>query len=170
MNDGVTSRDIDALRELLFSEVRRLDALRHSDIAAVRLAHTDLSKRLEGFPQQFATKKEVEAAKEIVQRLEKEAVNREIYETNIKGLETSLNGVDREKLPSSTFQTFVDNYHRERDEASIERRSVAIALAAGAAKESGQTATWRQIGGVIAAVATLFGLVALIINYFAGGG
>ena len=41
---------------------RKFDALRESDREAVRLAHADLSRRLEGFPQQFATKQEMEQA------------------------------------------------------------------------------------------------------------
>jgi transcription initiation factor TFIIIB Brf1 subunit/transcription initiation factor TFIIB len=162
-------RDVEALRLWMISELKRLDDLREADNQAVRLAHEDLSKRLEGFPQQFATKDEMTNARETVQRLEKDQLSVEVYNTNHKQLEGVVNKLDRDKLPEAAFKTFVENYQREREEAAVERRSVAVALASTSARESGQTATWKQIGGVIAGIATLLGILTLVINYFVGG-
>jgi hypothetical protein len=95
---------------------------------AVELAHSDLSRRLEGFPQQYATKIEAEAAAAAVQRLEKDAVPREIYEQNHKGVIESLVKLDKEKLSESVFDTFVENYRLEQTRAAEERRTVAEVL------------------------------------------
>jgi hypothetical protein len=167
--DAARFKDVEALRLWMESEVRRLDDLRKSDHEAVRLAHSDMSKRLEGFPQQFATKDEMVNARETVQRLEKDQLSVEVYNTNHKQLEGVVNKLDREKLAEAAFKTFVENYQREREEAANERRSVAIALASSTAKESGQSATWKQIGAVIAGIATMLGILTLVINYFVGG-
>jgi hypothetical protein len=167
--DAARFKDVEALRLWMEAQVQRLDDLRDADNEAVRLAHADMSKRLEGFPQQFATKDEMSSARDTVQRLEKDSVSSEVYNQYHRQLEDLVNRLDRDKMPESTFKSFVENYQREREEAATERRSVAIALASSTAKESGQSATWKQIGAVIAGIATMLGILTLVINYFVGG-
>lgn len=95
----------------------------------MELAHADLSRRLEGFPQQYATKVEAEAAASAVQRLEKDALPREIYEQRHRLLVDQVNKVDREKLAESVYISFLEDYHRDQTRASEERREVAAVLA-----------------------------------------
>jgi hypothetical protein len=103
-------------------------ALREADLAAVRLAHADLSARLEGFPQQFATKDEMQAALQGLQRLEKDAVTREIYEANVSALRELVQKLERDTLLKATFDTFIENYRIEQERAATERRGVAEVL------------------------------------------
>lgn len=109
--------------------IERFDGLREADREAVRLAHADLSARLEGFPQQFATKDEMQAAAAALQRLEKDAVSREIYLANLDQLRTLMQKLEWETLPKATFDTFIDNYRIEQERAAVERRNVADVLA-----------------------------------------
>jgi hypothetical protein len=149
---------------------KRMEDLRVSDREAVSLAHADLSQRLEGFPQQFATKDEIESIRGVVQRLEKEGVTREIYETNHKALNDLVNRLDREKMPEATFKAFVDNYRIHSDEAAVERRAVAAALAAsqerGVALAEGAQSSWKQIGVIIGLVAFVISTIVVIANQF----
>ncbi len=94
----------------------------------MELAHADLSRRLEGFPQQYATKVEAESAAAAVQRLEKDALPREIYDQNNKILEDAVIKVEREKVDETVFNTFVDNYRIELTRAQEDRRAVVEAL------------------------------------------
>lgn len=120
---------IAAVYRIVGAAERRFDALRDSDRQAVALAHSDLSRRLEGFPQQYATKIEAEAAAAAVQRLEKDSLPREIYDQNHKILAEAVIEMDKEKLDESVFDTFLDNYRREQTLAADERRNVAEVLA-----------------------------------------
>jgi hypothetical protein len=120
---------LDAVYRAVDQSEKRLDSLRESDSNAVRLAHSDLSARLEGFPQQFATKDEMQGALAGLQRLEKDAVTREIYEANIEALRELVQKLERETLTQSTFDVFVENYRIEQERAATERRGVAEVLA-----------------------------------------
>ena len=118
-----------AVHRIIDRLVDRFDVLRETDRDAVRLAHNDLSKRLEGFPQQFATKVELEAAANALQRLEKDALSRELYEQNHGIVEEDIDKLEREKLNASVFNTFIENYRIEQERAATERREVATVLA-----------------------------------------
>jgi hypothetical protein len=119
---------IAATYRIVQASERRFDALRDTDRDAVRLAHEELTRRLEGFPQQFATKVEMEEAARAVQRLEKESVSRELYEQRHDSLAASVAKAEREKLDRGVFDTFVENYRREQALAVEDRRNVVNAL------------------------------------------
>lgn len=130
MNQEFDYKDvIEATYRIVGAVERRFDALRATDREAVTLAHSDLSHRLAGFPQHYATKVEAEAAAMAVQRLEKESLPREVYEQNHKVLVDAVNDLDRDKLNESVFDTFVENHRIEQSQAADERRNVAEVLA-----------------------------------------
>jgi len=146
---------------------KKFDALRLADLEAIRLAHADLSKRLEGFPQQFATKQEMDSAAKDLQKLQKEALSREIYDQNHRILTELVNKIDREKLPESVFDTFIDNYRIEQDAAATERRAVAGALATQTERRQGASSTWKQIAGVIGTASVVITLVISLVVLWA---
>jgi hypothetical protein len=165
-SDRRTHWTTDSLKE-------HFEAMREADREAIRLvreavtlAHDDLARRLEGFPQQFATKEEMDNAARALQRLERDTVARELYDTNHKALSDLVQKLDREKMPEAIFQTFVDNQRRKDEEAAVERRAVASALATATAREGGQSATWTQIGAVLATVIGILTFVVIAANYF----
>jgi hypothetical protein len=165
-SDRRTHWTTDSLKE-------HFEALRQVDQEAIRLvreavqlAHDDLSRRLEGFPQQFATKEEMDSAAASLQRLERDTVAREIYDTNHQALSALVQKLDREKTPEAAFQTFVDTQRRKDEEAAVERRAVASGLATATARERGQSATWTQIGAVLAGTVGLLTFVVITANYF----
>ncbi len=145
---------------------RRFDDLRQTDRDAVRLAHQDLSERLKGFPQMFATRDEMVGANEALQRLEKNSVSREVYESRHEVMAELVNRLDREKMPEAVFQAFVDDYRIEQETAAVERRAVASALAAGTERQAGSQATWKQIAAVVIFAVTVLTFVIILANYF----
>lgn len=159
------------MRCLIEAVEKKFDALREADREAVRLAHADLSNRLKGFPQQFATKDEMQAALQALQRLEKDAVTREIYETQSKALAAAVAKLDKESLPEREFQVFVENYRIEEANAAIERRAVASALATATAREVGErTGVSMSAGLLIGGLAALGGIISIVViaaNLFA---
>jgi hypothetical protein len=159
----------DELRCYIEAIEKRFDALRLADREAVALAHADLSRRLEGFPQQFATKGMQEEASKALQRLEKDSLSREIYEQNHKALADLVLKLDREKLPESVFETFVSNYRIEQENAATERRAVASALATSTERRRGAAGTWKQIAAVISLVLLVLSFVVSLVVLFANG-
>lgn len=119
---------IAAIYRIVGAVESRFDALRDADRTAVELAHSDLSRRLEGFPQQYATKIEAEAAAAAVQRLEKDALPREVYEQRQGALSEVVQKLSREKLDESVYDTFIENYRLELSRAQEDRRQVVEAL------------------------------------------
>jgi hypothetical protein len=155
----------DEVRCLIEAIEKRFDALREADREAVRLRHAELSLRLEGFPQQFATKDEMRAASEALQRLEKDAVTREIYETQSRAMAEMVQKLDKDKLPESVFQTFVDNYRLSAENAAVERRAVASALASATAERVGAVGTWKQLATLVGIAVAVISVVIVIANY-----
>lgn len=157
---------------LLEALEKRFDSLRESDREAVRLAHADLSHRLEGFPQQFATKQEMENATNALQRLEKDSISREIYEQNHRALADLVARLDKDKMPEAVFQTFIENYRIEQENAAIERRAVATALVSTTSQRQGATATWGRIAAMTVGGTTvlvgLIGVVVVLANWLSG--
>lgn len=157
---------------LLEAMEKKFDTLREADREAVKLAHADLSHRLEGFPQQFATKQEMENATNALQRLEKDSISREIYEQNHRALADLVARLDRDKMPEAVFQAFIDNYRIEQENAAVERRAVASALAASSSHQLGSSATWGRIAAVVigatAVITALVGAVVVLANYLSG--
>jgi len=122
-------RLIEAIYRIVGQVEKRFDALRESDLTAIRLAHSELSLRLQGFPQQYATKIEFEQAAELLRRLENESLSREIYQQNHQALLQSIAVLDRDKLSKSIFEAFAEGYRLDQDRAADERRNVAEVLA-----------------------------------------
>jgi len=156
--DEETRRYIDAL-------VDRFAAVREADLEAVRLRHADLSTRMEGFPQEFARKVEMAEASKALQKLEREGVSREIYDTNHKALADLVQQLSVQKMDEAVFQTFVENYRISMDNAATERRAVAAALAATTERRAGAQSTWKLQAGIIVAVGAFVSLVVLIANH-----
>lgn len=119
----------DAIYRIVGQVERRFDSLRDADREAVTLAHNELSKRLEGFPQQYATKVEMEQAAIALRRLENTTLSREIYEQRHMALSEEVDVLERDMLPRAVFNTFVENYRLDQERAGVERRNVAEVLA-----------------------------------------
>lgn len=120
---------IEAIYRIVGQVEKRFDSLRETDREAVRLAHEELSKRLAGFPQQYATKIELEQAALALRRLETSALSREIYDQHHLTLSEEVDALERSMLPRAIFETFVEQYRLDQDRAGIERRNVAEVLA-----------------------------------------
>jgi hypothetical protein len=142
-NEGIQPEFILAVYRIVGQVEKRFDDLRITDREAVSLAHDLLSKRLEGFPQQFATKVELEEAARSVRRLENDALSREMYDQQRQTLLQQVAGLDRDKLTESVFNTFLENYRIEQDRAATERRNVAQVLAEATDKVRAQIADER---------------------------
>ena len=156
-------------RELIASLKAFFLALREADLEAVKLRHSDLTLRMEGFPQEFARKAEMLEASRALQKLERDSVSREIWDTNHKALAELVAKLDKEKMSESVFDTFVENYRLDAETAATERRAVAAALAATVERREGSTATWRQIAAIVTVGVAVLGFfltfVVLIANH-----
>jgi transcription initiation factor TFIIIB Brf1 subunit/transcription initiation factor TFIIB len=155
------------LRCLIEAIEKRFDSLREADREAVKVAHEDLARRLEGFPQQFATKQEATEASRALQRLEKDSLAREVYDSNHKALQEMVFKLERDKMPESVFVTFVENYRAEQENAATERRAVAAALASSTERRAGAAATWKQIAAVVGTGVGVLGLILTVVVLFA---
>jgi hypothetical protein len=149
------------LRCLIEAIEKRFDDLRAADLEAVKLRHSDLTLRMEGFPQEFARKAEMLEASRALQKLERDSISREIYDTNHKALAELVSKLSADKMDEAVFQTFVENYRLEQEAAATERRAVASALAASSERRAGSSATWKQIAAV---VGTATGVLAIILT------
>lgn len=119
----------DAVYRIVGQVEKRFDDLRSTDREAVRLAHSELSSRLEGFPQQYATKVEMEQAATTLRRLENTVLPRDLYDERHQALAEEVDNLEKIMLPRSVFDTFVETYRLDLDRAGIERRNVAEVLA-----------------------------------------
>ena len=119
----------DAVYRIVGQVEKRFDDLRKTDREAVTLAHAELSKRLEGFPQQYATKVEMEQAALTLRRLENTTLSRDLYEQRHITLTEEVNLLGSETLRRSVFDTFIENYRLDQEHAAVERRNVAEVLA-----------------------------------------
>jgi hypothetical protein len=151
-------RRLQDLCRLMEAHNQRHAELRKADLDAVRLAHADLKERLEGFPQQFATKDEMKAVADIVVKLDKETVSRELYDQR----HAALVEVVSSKLAETVFATFLENYRIEQARASEERTSVATALATATAREIGEkTGVGMSAGLLVAGLGVLGGIITI---------
>jgi hypothetical protein len=133
---GNRSLDDEQIRFLISRLDQRIDdmhdhlaALRASDQLAVTVAYNGVSERMQGFPQQYATKPEMEAARDALVKLEKDAVPREMYDQQHGTLVDATTKLAREKLDEAVFNTFQENYRIEQARSASERRDVADVLA-----------------------------------------
>lgn len=117
-------RVIAAVYRIVGQVEKRFDSLRETDREAVRLAHDDLSRRLEGFPQQYATKVEMEQAASLLRRLENNALPREVYEERHQALAGEVAKIELVTLPRAVFDTFIEQYRVDLDKATVDRGNV----------------------------------------------
>lgn len=108
---------IEAVYRIVGAAERRFDALRDADREAFKNANIDLSRRLSGFPELYATKTDMEEAAKTLQRLERDSLTREIYEKEVKMLEDAVSM----KLTAGIFQAFVENYRIDQQRWAEER-------------------------------------------------
>jgi anti-sigma-K factor RskA len=112
--------------------------------------------------------------KEALQRLEKDAISREIYDTQYAALDELVRRLDKDKMDEKEFNTFVATQRTKDEEAANERRAVAAGLARSTetvaqtlatreerreGQREGQSATWRQIVTAIGVAATLMTII-----------
>lgn len=167
MNSDEYKDLIAAVYRIIGAEAKRFDDLRHADLEAIRLAHQDLTLRLEGFPQQFATKEEMKAVSEIVQKLDRDTISREVYDQNHQTLVDLVNKLERGALERSVFSTFVENYRIEQERASRERADVAGTVASASARSAGGVATWKLLAALVAIGATIVSVTVSLVVLFA---
>jgi len=122
-------RVIAAVYRIVWQSERRFDSLRDTDREAVKLAHDDLARRLEGFPQQYATKVEMEQAAQGLRRLENTALSREVYEQRHDAIAHEVDDLQKDMLPRAVFDTFVAQYRVDQERAIADRREVVASLA-----------------------------------------
>ena len=79
--------------------------------------------RLEGFPQQFATRSEQDAIKDTAQRLEKDSISREIYDANMANMRETLNQKLERQVFESTLQEWVTWRRQVEQRLACEHRS-----------------------------------------------
>ena len=118
----------DAIYRIVGQVEARFDALREADRQAVTLAHGELSKRLEGFPQQYATKVEMEQAALALRRLENTSLSREVYDQRHQVISEEVDVLERDKLGRAVFDTFVENYRLDQERATTDRMAVVETL------------------------------------------
>lgn len=132
-SDGLNQDDRNSLIEAIYRIAgqieRKFDALRDADLDALRTFRFELSARLDGFPALYATKAELEQILVSLRGLETSVLSRQIYEQNHQTLEDHVIKIDREKLPESVFDTFVENYRLEQEKNVADRRNVVDSLA-----------------------------------------
>lgn len=134
--------------ELLNAEVRRLEELRAADQLAVQVAWRGVSDRMQGFPQQYATKAEQDAIKETAIRLERDSISREVYEQR----HTQLTSDVAAALPKLVFDPIVAEW-------TIWRRQVNTRLDEQAGSKQGMASL---IGVAIGAVGLVSAVVVIV--------
>lgn len=117
-------RVIAAVYRIVGQVEKRFDDLRTTDREAITLAHDDLSRRLEGFPQQYATKVEMEQAALLLRRLENSALPREVYEQRHQALASEFAKLELTSLPRAVFETFIEQYRVDLEKATVDRGNV----------------------------------------------
>ena len=128
MNHDERTNLFDAIYRIVGQVENRFDALRDTDRDAVKLAYQELTKRLEGFPQQYATKLEMEQAAVALRHLETTTLSREIYEERHLALAEEVDVLEKDMLPRTVFETFMENYRLDQERASVDRRAVVETL------------------------------------------
>jgi hypothetical protein len=134
--------------ERLDAEMRRLEQLRAADAQAITVAHEGVRERMEGFPQQYATKSEQDAIKETAQRLEKDSVSREIYDQAMNRIRSDVSA----KLEKQTFEATLGEW-------VTWRRQVEQRLSASSGVSQGISRTFAWGLAAVGAMGTAVGLI-----------
>lgn len=134
MSEGSSDREertylIEAIYRIVGQVERKYDALRDSDLEAFKTFRLELSARLDGFPALYATQAQLEQILISLRGLETSVLSRQIYEQNHQTLEDHVIKLDREKLPESVFETFIENYRIDQEKNIADRKNVVDSLA-----------------------------------------
>lgn len=103
---------------------KRFKDLHDTDVHALEIFRRELALRLEGFPEQYATKADFLHADRSLRELEQTTLSRAMYDNAHQVLEDHVNKMDRDKLNTTVFETFVENYRIDQDKAVEDRRGV----------------------------------------------
>lgn len=144
-------RIVGQLEKRLDAEIKRTDDLRAADLLARSVAYEGVRERMEGFPQQYATKTEQDAIKDTASRLEKDSISREIYDTNHNALRLDVS----RKLDAQVFDATLAEW-------TTWRRQVEQRLAA---SQGVQTGISRTFYWAVAGVGAVAAAVAIIISF-----
>jgi predicted helicase len=139
---------IDKTEERLLAEVQRLDDLRAADQRAVEVAQEGVQERMQGFPQQYATKQEQDAIKETAQRLEASSIDRKVYDQAMSHMREAIHA----KLEKQVFESWLAEHTTWRRQ--VEQR---LNAASGISQGISRTFTWAiaALGAVGTAVALI---------------
>jgi hypothetical protein len=163
---------IDAINDRIDDLKEHLRELRAADQEAIKVALVPVTEKMQGFPEEYATKPDMDAVKEALQKLERDAISREIYEEQSKNLSDLVNRLDRDKMNEKDFQAFVAQYRDHAEAAAIERRAVAAGLAEStsvvaqtlANRDTAEQATAGTYKRLAAMIGFATGLATLIIS------
>ena len=103
---------------------KRFKDLHDTDVHALEIFRRELALRLQGFPEQYATKADFLHADRSLRELEPTTLSRAMYDNAHQVLEDHVNKMDRDKLNITVFETFVENYRIDQDKAIEDRRGV----------------------------------------------
>jgi hypothetical protein len=145
--DDETRRYIDAVRAMW-------EVARESDLEAVRVAREDVKERMEGFPAEYAKKAELDQIRETVRRLDREAINRDTYESRHEQLKNDLGGALKKDVFEATLR-----------EWTVWREGIDRGLNVAIGKASGIAANWKMLAAVITLAVAVLGVFIVGANY-----
>ncbi len=116
--------DYDDIYRLIDQVEKRFKELHETDVHALEIFRRELALRLQGFPEQYATKADFLHADRSLRELEQTTLSRAMYDSAHQVLEDHVNKIDRDKLNTAVFETFVENYRIDQDKAIDDRRNV----------------------------------------------
>jgi len=168
---------IDAINKRIDELKEHLRDLRAADQEAIKVALVPVTEKMQGFPEEYATKPDMDAVKEALQKLERDAISREIYEEQSKNLSDMVSKLDRHKLDEKEFQAFVEQYRDHSEAAATERRAVAAGLAESTSvvaatlanresREKGVSATWKQMAAIVSTGVLIMSFVVSLVILF----
>lgn len=116
--------DYDDIYRLIDQIEKRFKDLHETDFHALEVFRRELAVRLQGFPEQYATKADFLHADRSLRELEQTTLSRAMYDNAHQVLEDHVNKMDRDKLNITVFETFVENYRIDQNKAIEDRRNV----------------------------------------------
>lgn len=122
---------------------KRFKDLHDTDVHALEIFRRELAIRLQGFPEQFATKSDFSHADRSLRELEQTTLSRAMYDSAHQVLEDHVNKMERDKLNITVFETFIENYRIDQDKAIEDRRNVVQSMMDAIRQVSDTSATER---------------------------
>lgn len=114
-------RLVDSIYRIVGQAEKRFDGLRDTDREAFRLVYAEVMKRLEGFPERYATKAELDQAAMALRQLENNSLSRVVYEERHNVLKEEVDALEKLTLPRSVFDAFMENYRLDQERSATER-------------------------------------------------